>query len=87
MPGLFSVTKFYYGMKNNRKVIFLERGTFSVLWESLWEIKWMTSQTWESKSERGAGDNGSAEKDEARCVSWKEIAETGISAMEDEREK
>lgn len=45
MPGLSTATEFYYDMKNNCKVIFLERGTFSVLWESLWETKWMTSQT------------------------------------------
>lgn len=49
MPGLSTATEFYYDMKNNCKVIFLERGTFSVLWESLWETKWMT---WESKSLR-----------------------------------
>lgn len=87
MPGLSSAIELHYDMKSNRKDIFLERGPFSVLWGCLWENKWRTSRTWERKSKWDADDNGSVEKDEARCFSWKEIAETGISAMEDEREK
>lgn len=87
MPGLSSAIELHYDMKSNHKYMFLERGPFSVSWKCLWETKWMTSWTWESKSEWDAGDNCSAEKDEAKCVSWKEIAEAGISAMKDEREK